>query len=94
VEYFVNDKIVCSTFENAMKLQRECKITNIVTYEGTEFKQGMVSGGQHTSNIFNLSLGSSELDRDIKKLSAKIQKLSETMASKKNVLKEAQNSES
>jgi chromosome segregation ATPase len=57
VDYFVRDKIVCASFENAVSLQRETKCTNIVTLDGTEFKQGMVSGGQHTSNIFNLSLG-------------------------------------
>jgi hypothetical protein len=49
----------------------------------------MVSGGQHSSNIFNLNLGQSELDRDIKKLSIKIQKLSQDLESKKNSLKEA-----
>ena len=85
----MSDKIVCSTFENATKLQREARCTNIVTYDGTEFKQGMVSGGQHTSNIFNLNLGQSELDRDIKKLSAKIAKMSNTLDANKNALKEA-----
>ena len=53
----------------------------------------MVSGGQHTSNIFNLNLGQSELDRDIKKLSAKIAKMSTTLESNKNAFKEATTNE-
>ena len=93
VDYFVSDKIVCSTFEKATQLQREARCTNIVTYDGTEFKQGMVSGGQHTSNIFNLNLGQAELDRDIKKLSAKISKMSATLETNKNAFKEATSNE-
>ena len=53
----------------------------------------MVSGGQYTSNIFNLNLGQSELDRDIKKLSAKIAKMSTTLESNKNAFKEATTNE-
>ncbi len=46
----------------------------IVTWDGTEFKQGMISGGQH-KNIFSVNLGQMTLDRDIKKLSDEISHL-------------------
>ena len=44
IRYFLNDKVVCDTFDTAIKLQNQ-GIRDIVTYEGTEFKQGMISGG-------------------------------------------------
>jgi hypothetical protein len=49
------DKVVCKDFDTAVKLQR-LGLKDIVTYDGTEFKQGLISGGQH-KNIFNVNLG-------------------------------------
>ncbi len=70
IRYFVADKVVCEDFEKAVKLQAQ-GVKEIVTWDGTEFKQGMISGGQH-KNIFSLNLGQLSLDRDIKKLSDEI----------------------
>jgi hypothetical protein len=72
VDYFVSDRLVCPDFDTVVKLQREAKCKNIVTLDGVEFKQGMISGGQSSQNVFNLNFGSAELDRDIKKLSNEI----------------------
>ena len=66
IRYFVGDKVVCKDFDIAVKLQR-MGIKDIVTSDGTEFKQGMISGGQH-KNIFSLNLGQLTLDRDINQL--------------------------
>ena len=46
VDYFVGDKLVCPDFDTVTKLQREAKCKNLVTLDGVEFKQGMISGGQ------------------------------------------------
>lgn len=35
----------------------------------------MISGGQHHSNVFNLNLGTYELDKDIKKLTEQVKRL-------------------
>jgi len=48
VDYFVKGKIVCSDFDVAVKLQREGGCKNLVTLDGTEFKAGMISGGQNS----------------------------------------------
>ena len=69
INYFVGDKIVCGNFDQVIRLQREANCKNIVTLDGVEFKQGMISGGTSSQNIFNLNLGQFELDKDIKKLS-------------------------
>ena len=45
-----------------------------MTEDGTEFKQGMISGGNH-SNVFDLNLGTAQLDSNISKVVDKIQKL-------------------
>jgi hypothetical protein len=45
-----------------------------VTEDGTEFKQGMISGGQH-NNIFNLTLGTTQLDRQISQMVNEVQLL-------------------
>lgn len=42
--YFLADKVVCKDFDTAVKLQR-MGIKDIITFEGTEFKSGMISGG-------------------------------------------------
>ncbi len=55
IRYFLADKVVCKDFDTAVKLQR-LGLKDIVTYDGTEFKQGLISGGQH-KNIFNVNLG-------------------------------------
>ena len=94
IQYFVSDKIVCKDFDAATKLQRELNCKNLVTYDGTEFKQGMISGGHHSQNVFDLNLGSAELDRDIKKLSTKINKLLEQLKQHKAKLQETVNQES
>ena len=75
VNYFVGDKIVCKDFDQVIRLQREANCRNIVTLDGVEFKQGMISGGTSSQNVFNLNLGQFELDKDIKKLSDQIKKL-------------------
>lgn len=87
IRYFLADKVVCKDFDTAVKLQR-MGIRDIVTYEGTEFKQGMISGGQHT-NIFNVNLGQFTLDREIKKLVDDISQLEKKLS----VLKEGENGE-
>lgn len=56
VRYFTADKVVTKTFEMAARLQSEKSVKDLVTEDGTEFKQGMISGGHH-ANVFNLSLG-------------------------------------
>ena len=55
---------MAKTFDVAAILQRQKHIKDIITEDGTEFKQGMISGGNH-SNIFNLSLGTVQLDQSI-----------------------------
>ena len=69
VDYFVRDKIVCTDFDCAIRLQREANCKNIVTLDGVEFKQGVISGGNSSQNIFNLNFGQFELDKDVKRLS-------------------------
>lgn len=44
IRYFLGDKVVCKDFDTGVKLQR-MGVKDIVTEEGTEFKQGMISGG-------------------------------------------------
>ncbi|CDW87992.1 structural maintenance of chromosomes 1 [Stylonychia lemnae] len=85
IRYFVADKVVCKNFDTAIKLQR-MGVKDIVTEDGTEFKQGMISGGQHT-NIFNLNLGNFKMDRDIKRLVDEISNLEQKL----NALKEVEN---
>ncbi len=84
IRYFLADKVVCKDFDTAVKLQR-MGIKDIVTFDGTEFKQGMISGGQHT-NIFNVNLGQFTLDREIKKLVDEISHLEKKL----NQLKESE----
>ena len=61
-------------------------VKDIVTEDGTEFKQGMISGGQHT-NIFNLNLGNFKMDRDIKRLVDEISNLENQL----NAIRENEN---
>ena len=70
VRYFLADKIVCKDFDTAVKLQ-SLGYRDVVTFEGTEFKAGMISGGHH-KNIFAVNLGQLTLDRDIKKLADEV----------------------
>tara|TARA_B110000285_G_C15114281_1_gene613129 strand:+ start:894 stop:1184 length:291 start_codon:yes stop_codon:yes gene_type:complete len=93
IDFFVSDRVVCKDFDAAMKLQRELKCQNLITLDGTEFKLGMISGGHHSQNLFDLNLGSAELDRDIKKLSSKVQRLVEDLKTEKAKLQEAVNKE-
>lgn len=74
MRYFSADQVIAKTFDVAANLQRTKGIKNIVTEDGTEFKQGMISGGHH-ANVFNLSLGTAQLDSSITKLVDKIQGL-------------------
>jgi len=67
VRYFAGDKVVAKDFATAANLQQKKGIKDVISEDGTEFKQGMISGGQH-SNIFNISLGTTSLDRQIVKL--------------------------
>jgi len=46
VRYFSADKVIVKDFAAAVKLQK-LGLKEIVTEDGTEFKQGMISGGQH-----------------------------------------------
>jgi chromosome segregation ATPase len=39
----------------------------------------MISGGAHSQSIFNINLGSYELDKDIKKISDQIKKYSDKL---------------
>ena len=68
VNYFTNGKIACKDFDTAVKLQRQGGCRNLVTLDGTEFKQGMISSGQPSQNAFDLKLGQGELEKDIKRL--------------------------
>ena len=45
VDYFTSGRVVCKDFQTAMKLHRELGCKSIVTFDGTDFKPGMVSGG-------------------------------------------------
>ena len=45
VRYFAADKIVAKDFNVAVQLQSNKGLTDLVTEDGTEFKQGMISGG-------------------------------------------------
>jgi chromosome segregation ATPase len=73
MRYFLADKVVCKDFDTAIKLQR-MGIKDLITHDGTEFKQGMISGGTH-KNIFGVNLGQISLDRDIRKLTEEIGRL-------------------
>jgi chromosome segregation ATPase len=88
IRYFLNDKVVCDSFDTAIKLQGQ-GVKDIVTYDGTEFKQGMISGGQH-KNIFAVNLGHMQLDKDIKNLSNEVAKLQAEL----NELVEGENGDS
>lgn len=77
MRYFLADKVVCKDFDTAVKLQRITK--DIITHDGTEFKQGMISGGTH-KNIFGVNLGQLTLDRDIRKLTEEIGVLQRALA--------------
>lgn len=93
VDYFTADKLVCPDFDTVAKLQREAKVKNVVTLDGVEFKQGMISGGQNGQNVFNLNFGSAELDRDIKKLTGEIQRLTDQLDQSKESSKSALDSQ-
>lgn len=66
VRYFCADKVYVKDFQTAATLQR-LGIKDIVTEDGTEFKQGMISGGQH-SNIFNMTFGTAQMDKQISQM--------------------------
>ena len=74
IRYFSADKVVTKNFQSAAQLQAQKGIKEIVTEDGTEFRQGMISGGHH-ANIFNLSLGTAQLDGTISKVLDRVQKL-------------------
>lgn len=93
VDYFTAGKVVCKDFQTAMKLHRQLGCKSIVTLDGTDFKPGMVSGGQHNQNVFDLNLGQAELDRDIKRIQTHIQKLDEQLTLHSNAMKEAKATE-
>lgn len=88
LRYFLVDKVVCKDFDTAAKLQLKHKLRDIVCEDGTEFKQGMISGGQH-SNIFNLQLGQYKLDKEVTKLVEEITQLDNRLQK----LKESESSE-
>ena len=71
MRYFSADKVVAKTFEMAASLQSKQGVRDIVTEDGTEFKQGMISGGHH-ANVFNLNFGTAQLDTSISKVADKI----------------------
>ena len=74
VRWFAADKVVAKTFAVAANLQGQKGVKDIVTEDGTEFKSGMISGGNH-ANIFNLSLGTAQLDNNISRVVDRVQKL-------------------
>ena len=86
VNYFIANKIVCDNFNSAMAIQKSNNTVKLITLDGTEVKNGMISGGQHSLNLFNINFGSFELDRDIKRIQNKISKLSETLSKNKALL--------
>lgn len=57
--------------------------------DGVEYKHGMISGGTHHQNVFNLNLGSYELDKDIKKLTDQIRSLDDQLQAQKQRNREA-----
>lgn len=63
MRYFSGSKVCVKDFQAAATLQKQ-GIKDIVAEDGTEFKQGMISGGQHT-NIFNVTFGTTLLDKQI-----------------------------
>ena len=73
VRYFSGDKVVTKTFDTAAKLQMK-GVKEIITEDGTVFKPGTISGGNQ-ANIFNLNLGTVQLDANISKMVDKIQGL-------------------
>ena len=70
VRYFSGDKVVTKTFDTAAKLQMK-GVKEIITEDGTVFKPGTISGGNQ-ANIFNLNLGTVQLDANISKIVDKI----------------------
>lgn len=66
VRYFCADKVFVKDFQTAVALQKQ-GVKELITEDGTEFKQGMISGGQHT-NIFNITFGTNQIDKQISKL--------------------------
>lgn len=93
VEHFTSNKVVCKDFQTAVNIQRQMGCKNIITLDGTEFKPGMVSGGQQNQNVFDLNLGQAELDRDIKRIQTHIQKLDEELNKHTASLKDAKATE-
>ena len=73
IRFFVGDKVCVPDFKAATALQK-AGVKDIVTLEGTQFKQGMISGGQQ-NNIFKLSLGTSQLDGKIMQLAKAVGEL-------------------
>ena len=72
IRYFLGEKVVCKDFDVAVKLQ-SLGVRDIVTEEGTEFKNGMISGGTH-QNVFQLNLGTFKLDKEWERILLEIQK--------------------
>lgn len=56
VKYFTGAKVFCKSFAEAKRLQKELQLKDIVTEDGTQFRHGMISGGNQP-NIFKLQLG-------------------------------------
>lgn len=76
VDYYTQGKVVCADFNQAVTIQRQAGIKHLVTLEGTEFKSGQISGGQHTG-LSSMSLGQAQLQKEMKQLQDEITKLEE-----------------
>ena len=73
VRYFAGDKVFAKDFKQATEMQKK-GVKDIITEDGTHFQQGMISGGQH-QNIFKLTFGTNQLDKQIVTLVDKINQL-------------------
>ena len=66
VRYFIGNKVVANDFEQATDFKKQ-GVKDVITLNGTSFKEGMVSGGIQ-KGLFDVKLGSVQKDAEISKL--------------------------
>ena len=72
VTYFVGNKVLCDDFNQAEQLIK-LKVKEVITLEGTQFKEGTISGGEH--KFANVQLGKAKNDKYIAQLINEVKSL-------------------
>lgn len=74
VDFYTQNKVVCTDFSQAIRLQREAGCRNIVTLDGSEFKSGQISGGCHTG-LGAMNLGQAQVEQELRQVQGQVTKL-------------------